>query len=219
LQSPLYLLRNDPQLFVAFVVAIVVAITVHEFSHAAVATLEGDDTARSAGRLTLNPLSHLDPLGSIFLVLVGFGWGRPTPFNPARLRNRRVGAALVGLAGPASNLLLALLAALALRLSHPQGIDVFEAGSQLNVQLLLRFVQLNVLLGVFNLLPIPPLDGSRLLSILLPPSRQRIVYFLDQYGIFLLMGLLFLAPGLLAPVFTRLEDLVLRLVGVRFVGL
>jgi len=219
LQSPLYLLRDDPQLFVAFVIAIVVAITVHEFSHAAVATLEGDDTARSAGRLTLNPLSHLDPLGSIFLVLVGFGWGRPTPFNPARLHNQRVGAALVGLAGPASNFLLALLSALALRLSHPQGIDVFEANSSFTVKLLLRFVQLNVLLGVFNLLPIPPLDGSRLLSILLPPSRQGIVYFLDQYGIFLLIGLLFLAPGLLAPVFTQLEDLVLRLVGVRFVGL
>ncbi len=155
MQSPLYLLRDDPQLFVAFVIAIVVAITVHEFSHAAAA----------------------------------------------------------------SNFLLALLSALALRLSHPQGIDVFEANSSFTVKLLLRFVQLNVLLGVFNLLPIPPLDGSRLLSILLPPSRQGIVYFLDQYGIFLLIGLLFLAPGLLAPVFTQLEDLVLRLVGVRFVGL
>jgi Zn-dependent protease len=209
--SPLYLLRDSPQLFVAFVIAIVVAITVHEFSHAAVATLEGDDTARSQGRLTLNPISHLDPLGSFFLVVVGFGWGRPTPFTLARLRHRRTGAALVGLAGPASNFLLAIMSALVLRLSHPQGVDLFE--NSFTVNLLIRFIDLNVILGVFNLLPIPPLDGSRLLSLLLPPSRQGIVYFLDRYGIFLLIGLLFLAPGLLTPVFLAFERLILRLVG------
>jgi Zn-dependent protease len=98
--SPLFWLRDDPQLFVAFLIAVVVGITFHEFSHAAVATLQGDDTARSRGRLTLNPISHLDPLGSIALVLAGIGWGRPVPYNPTNLRNRRFGAVMVSLAGP-----------------------------------------------------------------------------------------------------------------------
>jgi len=213
LQSPLFLLRDDPRLFVAFVLAVIGAITFHEFSHAAVATLQGDDTARSQGRLTLNPMAHLDPLGSIFLIVGGFGWGRPTPFNPARLRNRRAGAALVGLAGPASNFLLAVLSAVALRLMLPA--DGGDANS-FTVTLLLRFIEINVILGVFNLLPIPPLDGSRLLSILLPPSRQGIIYFLDQYGIFLLIGLLILAPGLLTPLFTALVRAILGLVGLTY---
>jgi Zn-dependent protease len=207
--SPLYLLRDDPRLLVAFLIAIVVAITVHEFSHAAAATLQGDQTARSQGRLTLNPIAHLDPLGSIAIVLAGIGWGRPTPFNLAQLRYRRVGAALVGLAGPASNLLLALLSAVALRLTHPDGF-FSEDPSYL---LLRMMVTLNVVLGLFNLVPIPPLDGSRLLSLLLPPSRQGIVYFLDQYGIFLLIALLLFAPGLLTPVFRAVEAGIFRLVG------
>src|ERR671935_444731 len=115
--SPLYLLRDDPRLFAAFVIAVVVGITLHEFSHALVATLQGDQTARAQGRLTLNPLSHLDPLGSFALIVAGFGWGRPVPFSPGQLRSRRVGAALVGLAGPAANLVLAIVAALLLRFS------------------------------------------------------------------------------------------------------
>jgi Zn-dependent protease len=206
--SPLYLLRDDPRLFAAFVIAVVVGITLHEFSHAAVATLQGDQTARAQGRLTLNPISHLDPLGSIALVLAGFGWGRPVPFSPQRLRSRRFGAAMVGLAGPVANFVIALVSAVVLRITHPDGfIDDF-AGA-----LLATLVSLNVILGVFNLLPVPPLDGSRLLSLVLPPSRQGIVYFLDQYGIFLLLGLLILAPGLLAPFFTAIEHGIYRLVG------
>ena len=207
--SPLFWLRDDPQLFFAFVIAVIVGITFHEFSHAAVATLQGDRTARSQGRLTLNPVSHLDPLGTIAIVLAGIGWGRPTPFDPARLRSRRAGAALVGLAGPASNFLLALLSAIALRLVDPTGGSTGDAA-----YLLLRMlIRLNVVLGVFNLLPIPPLDGSRLLSLVLPPSRQGIVYFLDQYGIFLLIALLIFAPGLLSPFFVAIEAGILRLVG------
>jgi Zn-dependent protease len=208
--SPLFLLRDDPQFFVAFVVAVVIGITVHEFSHAAVATAQGDFTAKSQGRLTLNPASHLDPLGTLFLVIGGFGWGRPTPFNPLRLRRRRAGAALVGLAGPISNLLLAILAAIALRITTPSGLDVPPGFAG---KLLFALVELNVVLAVFNLLPIPPLDGSRLLSVLLPPSRQNIVYFLDRFGIFLLLGLLLLAPNIFQPLFTSMTTAILRLVG------
>ncbi len=210
--SPLFLLRDNPLAFVAFLIAIVVAITVHEFSHAAVATLQGDRTPRSQGRLTLNPISHLDPLGSIALVLAGFGWGRPVQFSPFQLRNRRIGAALVGLAGPASNFILALLSALVLRIALEGSPNEFA------LSLLGRLVTLNVVLGVFNLIPIPPLDGSRLLSILLPQRHQGIVYFLDQYGIFLLLALLLFAPGLLTPFFDAITRFILRLVGLDLVA-
>ena len=208
--SPLFLLRDDPQFFFAFVIAVVVGITVHEFSHAAAATAQGDLTAKAQGRLTLNPASHLDPLGSLFLIIGGFGWGRPTPFNPLRMRRRRVGAALVGLAGPLSNVLVAILAAIALRVTNPSGVDVLSSFSG---KLFFALVELNVVLAVFNLLPIPPLDGSRLLSVLLPPSRQNIVYFLDRFGIFLLLGLLLLAPNLFQPLFTSMTRAILSLVG------
>jgi len=213
-QSPLYLLRDRPQTFVAFIVAVVVAITVHEFSHAAVATLEGDRTPRFQGRLTLNPVAHLDVLGSIMLVVAGFGWGKPVQFNPQQLRSRRAGAALVGLAGPASNFLLALLSALLLRVRFPTIESALNGG--FTFTLLTTFVGLNVVLGVFNLLPLPPLDGSRLLSIVLPPQRQGIVFFLDQYGIFILLGLLLLAPTALNPFFSSIQSGIYRLVGVSY---
>jgi len=205
----LYDLRNDPQAFVAFIIAVVVAITVHEFSHAAVATVQGDRTPRLQGRLTLNPIAHLDPLGSIALVLAGFGWGRPVQFSPYQLRSKRAGAAMVGLAGPASNFALALLSAVLLRVLLFQS----SSGGGFSLILLERLVSLNVVLGVFNLVPIPPLDGSRLLSIVLPPGRQGIVYFLDRYGIFILLALLILAPGLLTPFFDAVIRFVYRLVG------
>src|ERR687897_836104 len=124
--SPLFWLRDEPQLFLAFLIAVVVGITFHEFSHAAVATLQGDDTARSRGRLTLNPISHLDPLGSIALVLAGIGWGRPGPYKPTNLRNRRFGAVMVSLAGPASNFVLALAAVVAVRLVYPNAETAFD---------------------------------------------------------------------------------------------
>jgi Zn-dependent protease len=208
--SPLYLLR-EPESFAAFLVAVIVGLTFHEFSHAAVATLQGDQTARSQGRLTLNPVVHLDPLGSIALLIAGFGWARPTPVTPARLRYRRLGMVLVALAGPAANLVLALVSAIALGILDP------TVGATLNsnfsVKLLSGLVFWNVLLGIFNLLPIPPLDGSTLLTVLLPPSRQNIVRFLDQYGIFLLLGLLILAPNLLSPIVLAVLEAISGLAG------
>jgi Zn-dependent protease len=211
-RSPLFDLRDNPMGFVAFIIAVIVAITVHEFSHAAVATVQGDRTPRLQGRLTLNPMAHLDPLGSIALILAGFGWGKPVQFSPFQLRSRRAGAALVGLAGPASNFVLALLSALALRFALEGNPGDFA------LALLERLVTLNVVLGVFNLLPIPPLDGSRLLSIVLPHRHQGIVYFLDRYGIFLLLALLLFAPGLLTPLFSVIIDFIVGLVGLHLVA-
>ena len=209
--SPLFWLRDEPQLFVAFVIAVIIGITFHEFSHAAVASLQGDQTARAQGRLTLNPLAHLDPLGSIALIVAGFGWGRPVPVTPSRLRNRRFGHVLVGLAGPAANFVLAIVSVVALRIAYPPADLTFDVNFTL--RLLDTLVAVNVILGVFNLLPIPPLDGSTLLSILLPPSRQNIIRFLDQYGVFLLLGLLILAPNLLTPIFRSITEAIYGLVG------
>jgi Zn-dependent protease len=209
--SPLFLLRDEPQLFVAFLIAVIIGITFHEFSHAAVASLQGDQTARSQGRLTLNPISHLDPLGSIALIVAGFGWGRPVPVTPSRLRNRRFGHVLVGLAGPAANFVLAIVSVVALRIAYRPADLTFDVNFTL--RLLDTLVAVNVILGVFNLLPIPPLDGSTLLSILLPPSRQNIVRFLEQYGVFLLLALLILAPNLLTPIFRSITEAIYGLVG------
>ena len=209
--SPLFLLRDEPQLFAAFLIAVIIGISFHEFSHAAVASLQGDQTARSQGRLTLNPISHLDPLGSIALIVAGFGWGRPVPVTPSRLRSGRLGHVLVGLAGPAANFVVALVAAVGLRIAYPTAGTTLDVG--FTVTLLSMIVTINVVLGVFNLLPIPPLDGSTLLSIALPPSRQNIVAFLNQYGIFLLLGLLILAPNLLTPIFQAITEALYGLVG------
>ena len=209
--SPLFWLRDDPQLFAAFVIAVIAGIAFHEFSHAAVASLQGDQTARAQGRLTLNPLAHLDPLGSIALIVAGFGWGRPVPVTPSRLRNRRFGHVLVGLAGPAANFVLAIVSVVALRIAYQPADLTFDVNFTL--RLLDTLVAVNVILGVFNLLPIPPLDGSTLLTILLPPSRQNIVRFLEQYGVFLLLGLLILAPNLLTPIFRSITEAIYGLVG------
>jgi Zn-dependent protease len=211
LGSPLFLLRDEPQLFVAFLIAVIIGLTLHEFSHAVVATLQGDPTARSQGRLTLNPVVHLDPLGTIAVLIAGFGWARPTPVTPSRLRGRRLGMVLVALAGPAANFLIALISVIALRIVYPTTGVFFDV--DFSVKLLYTLVGVNVILGVFNLLPIPPLDGSTLLTVLLPPSRQSIVQFLNQYGIFLLLGLLILAPNLLNPVFRAITDALYSLVG------
>jgi Zn-dependent protease len=209
--SPLFLIRDEPQLFVAFVIAVIVGFTLHEFSHAAVASLLGDQTARSQGRLTLNPIPHLDPLGSIAILLAGLGWARPVPVNPAALRSRRLGEVMVSLAGPAANFVVALVSVIALRIVYPATGLTFDV--PFSLRLLYTLVAVNVLLGVFNLLPIPPLDGSTLLSIVLPPSRQNIVRFLEQYGIFLLLGLLILAPNLLTPIFQAITRALYGLVG------
>lgn len=184
---PLDLLRNDPLAFVLLAAALIFAIALHEFAHAYVADLQGDRMPRAMGRVTLNPARHLDPLGTLMIFLVGFGWGKPVEFRASALSSRRFGAALVALAGPMMNLLLAIVGAVAFELL---GWATFQGGVQGAVaQFLFSFFAINVILAVFNLIPLPPLDGSRLLTIFLPPDKQKIIFFLDQYGFFILLAL------------------------------
>lgn len=189
------MLNLNPATLIARIITLVIALTVHEFSHAFIANRFGDDTPRRAGRLTLNPLRHLDPIGSFMLVLVGFGWAKPVPINPYVIRqNNKAGVMLVSLAGPLSNLLLALLAALPLRMG------LFPTTYQVSSFLpspgyfLIEFIYTNVALFLFNMLPLAPLDGEKVLEFLLPHSWQGVLQGIRQYGPFILLGFVFLGP-------------------------
>jgi Zn-dependent protease len=191
LVSPVQRAGDDPVGFIAFVIAIVLGITVHEFMHAYAAHRLGDDTARLLGRLSLNPLAHLDPFGTLLLVLAGFGYGKPVPFNESRLRTT-LGVTFVALAGPLANIALAALCAIPLR---------FGAASLLGgayEEILGAIVLWNCVLAIFNLIPIPPLDGANVVYGLLPPRQQYSWRTYQQYGPFLLLAILLLAPGVLS---------------------
>ena len=169
--------------FAAFAVALIVGITVHEFSHAWSATQLGDSTARSQGRLSLNPVRHLDPLGTILILVAGFGWGRPTPVTPSNIRiGARPGMAVVALAGPVSNLIVATLAALPVRFG------TLSVGSgTIDDKFLQALVLWNVVLAVFNLLPIAPLDGFKVLLGILPRHLAAAFQRTERLGMVLLM--------------------------------
>ncbi|MBI2430935.1 MAG: site-2 protease family protein [Candidatus Levybacteria bacterium] len=160
-----------------FFVGLIIAITIHEFSHAFVADHFGDPTPRSFGRVTLNPLAHLDPLGTLMLFIVHFGWGKPVPIDPYNLSKRE--EIYVALAGPLSNLSLAIIFAIVIRF--------------LPLPPFYIFIQTNIVLAVFNLLPLPPLDGSKILLNLLPEAHSlRWQQAFDQYGVIILALILFL---------------------------
>jgi Zn-dependent protease len=181
----------DTSTIILIAIFLLVAFPVHEFSHALVAYRLGDGTAKMFGRLTLNPVVHFDPIGGLFLVITAllpggllFGWAKPTPVNPSMLRDRRNGEVLVALAGPASNLIMASIAAVVFRVLDTTGTTV----PSLVYELLLGFVVYNVGLAVFNMLPIPPLDGSNLLFRFMSPQQAwqwRPV--LQQYGFIILI--------------------------------
>jgi len=202
----LYFFQDNPSDAVAFLLGLVIGITVHEAAHATSAYLLGDDTAYRDGRVTLNPASHLDVLGSLMLLMAGFGWGRPTPVVPSKLRGGIFGPVAVALAGPVSNLLIVTVCG-ALYL-----IPAFQGGYLTLIVVMTAFT--NALLFVFNLIPIPPLDGSKILFPFLPRALDGFVDFMNQYGPMILFGLILVAifiPGfsifgfLLAPVRPLLE--------------
>ncbi|MBI4033108.1 MAG: site-2 protease family protein [Candidatus Blackburnbacteria bacterium] len=180
-------LFSNPAEFALWVAALLVAITIHEFSHALLADRLGDPTPRVQGRLTLNPLAHLDPLGTLMLILVRFGWGKPVEFDPYNLQNPRRDAAIISFAGPASNLILAIALSAVVRTAVAT-----QFTPELVLAVLLPFIYLNVVLAVFNLIPIHPLDGGKILVGLLPQeSAHSWDMFLRRYGIVILLLLVF----------------------------
>jgi Zn-dependent protease len=191
LVSPVQRAADDPVGFIAFVIAIVLGITVHEFMHAYAAHRLGDDTARLLGRLSLNPMAHLDPFGTLLLVLAGFGYGKPVPFNESRLRTT-LGVTFVALAGPLANIALAALCAIPLRFGSA---SAFGGAYE---EILGAIVLWNCVLAIFNLIPIPPLDGANVVYGLLPPRQQYSWRTYQQYGPFLLLAILLLAPRVLS---------------------
>ncbi len=193
------LLTQSPLLFGIYAVALLGAISIHEFSHALVADRLGDPTPRIQGRVTLDPRAHIDLTGILFLFVFGFGWGRPVQFDPFNLEHPRRDAALISVAGPISNLIIAVICSL-----------IYTATS---FSLLLPFITLNVILAVFNLLPIHPLDGFKIVGGLLSEEKAREWYQLERYGIlFLILLILPMGGGsMLSKIITPVMQFVLGL--------
>lgn len=178
-------LFENPFIFLANIIALFVAITIHEFSHALAADRLGDPTPQLQGRLTLDPRKHIDPFGLLFILIAGFGWGRPVEFDPYNLKDPRKDAAIISIAGPISNFLVALLCSILLRML------LFFPNFQLIIIgqfILIPLITLNIILGVFNLVPIHPLDGFKIVGGLLPRDKADEWNGLARYGmIFLLL--------------------------------
>ncbi|AKL95328.1 Zn-dependent protease [Clostridium aceticum] len=187
---------------------ILVALTVHEFSHAYSAYLLGDDTAKQYGRLTLNPLSHIDLMGFIMLVIFRFGWAKPVPINPNNFSSRKLGYFLVSIAGPLSNILLAILSTLCFALALRLQLGEFV------YTMLYSSIFINLVLAIFNLFPIPPLDGSKILLSVLPSSFEKTYYKLQKYTYILLFLLVYLRVinRVLFPMVYYALNVLLRLV-------
>jgi Zn-dependent protease len=202
----------QPEVLLSRLLILIIALPIHELAHAFIAYRLGDVTSRDYGRLSLNPLNHLDPIGALMILLGGFGWAKPVPVNPYglyRSRNATTGFALVSLAGPLSNIFLAALFAIPIRL------DLIPAGFLW--RLVVSFIAINIVLAVFNLFPIPPLDGSRIAVAVLPRQWGEYILRAESYGIFIILGLFFIGSWtgldvisfLMAPPVIFLERLIL----------
>lgn len=200
----------EPVQLVAILFAFVIGITIHEFSHAWSALMLGDDTAANQGRVTLNPLSHLDPIGTIGFLLIavagfGIGWGRPVPVNPARVRWRQRGLGITAIAGPVSNVVIATLFAIPLRFG-----DMAAIGPEVET-IVTYMVLVNILLASFNLIPVPPLDGHKILVGILPNFWYPFLAPLERYGIpillILIMSGFFFGGSVLSAMYSPVYDL------------
>ena len=175
------LFRLPPEVLALLIPVLLFALVFHEFSHGWVANKLGDPTAKHQGRLTLNPLAHLDPFGSMMILFVGFGWAKPVPVDSRYLANPRTDMMKIAFAGPASNLLLAFIGGMLIRVTGYMGPLT---------SMLIIFTQINISLAVFNLIPIPPLDGSQIFSGIMLQRNPQLVMKLQMYGPQILMGLI-----------------------------
>jgi len=201
----LSLLLRDPIAFFLLVPLLLYSIIAHEVAHGWTASLFGDNTAKLSGRLSLNPIPHLDPLGTLMLFFVGFGWAKPVPVDYRKLGNSRKAIVAVSLAGCATNI---LIAAIALFLLH---FNIFRANPFFAPALFIT-ARINIILGSLNLIPVPPLDGSRVLMEFLPDSAKYSFARLERYGFFIVIVLLW--TGLLSPIITFVQNLILGLIGI-----
>lgn len=192
-------------------VTLLIAFTIHEWAHALVALAFGDDTAKNQGRLSLNPLVHIDLFGMLMILIAGFGWAKPTPVNRFKLKKRRLGSVLVSIAGPISNLLLAIVGVglYALFLNY----SFFTYGS-ITETFLMIFVELNLVLFVFNLIPIPPLDGYQILVEFLPMSARVKLEPVERYAmlIFLIIALTPISNFTIQPIFDTVIPFVFKII-------
>ncbi|MBH50826.1 MAG: site-2 protease family protein [Candidatus Neomarinimicrobiota bacterium] len=175
------LFRLPPEVLALLIPVLLFALVFHEFSHGWVANKLGDPTAKHQGRLTLNPLAHLDPFGSMMILFVGFGWAKPVPVDSRYLANPRTDMMKIAFAGPASNLLLAFIGGMLIRITGYMGPLT---------SMLIIFTQINISLAVFNMIPIPPLDGSQIFSGIMAQRNPQLVMKLQMYGPQILMGLI-----------------------------
>jgi Zn-dependent protease len=182
------LLTTNPLSFLIYIIALLTVISIHEFAHAFMADYLGDPTPRLAGRLKFDPRVHIDLTGLLFLFFFGFGWGKPVPFDPFNLKNPRKDSALISLAGPLSNFILAFLLSFILRLFKLFGSEFLLT---IGYFIFLPFIQLNLILAVFNLLPIHPLDGFKIVGGILPEEQAKEWYQLERYGFIFLLMLIF----------------------------
>lgn len=195
---------SSPSWIIAVAAIILVALPVHEMAHAAMAVQLGDPTPRMQGRYTFNPLAHIDPIGAVLIAITGFGWAKPVQWDPRNIDvDIRLGTILVAAAGPVSNLLLAICAVFLVQFAT---IPMLE-------QFLTFFVWINVLLFVFNLIPIPPLDGSHILFALLPGTNFELRMALNRYGFLILMVTIFLAGSIITGPTFQIVDWLFRVVG------
>ncbi len=193
--------------------AVILALTFHEVAHGWVAYRLGDDTAKLSGRLTLNPLAHLDLVGFLMMVFTRFGWAKPVPVNPMNFRgNRKTGMFLVALAGPLTNLCLAYMTALLIRVVQEGWIPY----NPYFYTFFYLFFTINLILASFNLIPLPPLDGSKILAGLLPYRFSRYIYSMERYSMLILIVLVF--TGILShiylPIYQGLSSVIMRLTGI-----
>lgn len=190
----------DIPTLIARAVVLLIAFTIHELAHALTADWLGDPTPRRMGRVTLNPLAHLDPFGTLLLLVAGFGWAKPVLVNPMNMRGSpRTSMAIVAIAGPLSNIIMATVAAIPLRLGLVE--PVFSSGPGFLPSpafMLFEFIFINLILAFFNLIPIPPLDGSKILYAILPENLAYQLQGIERFGFIILMAIVFLVPSVLS---------------------